>query len=471
MWGASIPLTGIYAQAGELGSLGMGTYLGYLNATGGSSLATVLADPDKFPYQFLTGPTYAEMVGMLLQYIAEQGGSDGAAPRVALFYSNLEFGRDPIPYAKERAAELGIEIVAEIETEPAGIDVAPEVLKLRRAQPDYVIFHGYVATIWPEVMVQAAQTGVDAMFMGTFWAMEPLIIRQLGPLADRYMGVFPYRYYWEQEESATLRLIAQVSQAEYVPTYALQAWFSGMILTEVIGRTIAAGLELTGDNLKATLDAIEDWDTGGLNRRAGDLPEQLHPGRAHLPGQLGHRTHGPGVGLDRSRRLIGFTRIVSTRPQGAGVRIDAWRDRGVRRRRRRTRPRCGTDRGFPSDVYTRGMMVPEPPATAGPTLRCPDCDPVTPERPLLFGSRLALCSAHFPSPVRPPAPRNTLLALVPPGPSQDQPSARDSASYPTSPVQLAGGGEPLRPGATVCSIYSCFAGGTAREHQDLRPPK
>ena len=326
VWGASIPLTGIYAQAGELGSLGMGAYLGYLNATGGingrpvrlashdsgsqpeqslavfkqvmaeeedvvafygdstgfallsapevnerykvlmggSSLATVLADPEKFPYQFLTGPTYAEMVGMLLEYIAEQGGTDGAAPRVALFYSNLEFGRDPIPYAKERAAGLGIEIVAEIETRPAGIDVAPEVLKLRRAQPDYVIFHGYVATVWPEVMVQAAQTGVDALFMGTFWAMEPLIIRQLGPLADRYMGVFPYRYYWEQEESATLRLIAQVTQAEYVPTYALQAWFSGMILTEVIKRTLDAGLELTGENLKATLDGIDDWDTGGL---------------------------------------------------------------------------------------------------------------------------------------------------------------------------------------------------------------
>ena len=74
------------------------------------------------------------------------------------------------------------------------------------------------------------------------------------------------------------------------------------------------------------------------------------------------------------------------------------------------------------------MMVSEPPATAGPTLRCPDCDPVTPERPLLFDSRLALCSAHFPSPDRPPAPRNPLLALDPPGASQDPPPARDSAS-------------------------------------------
>ena len=326
VWGGSIPLTGIYAQAGALGSLGMDAYVGYVNATGGingrpvrmetrdsgsepeqalaifkqimaeeedvvafygdsttfsilsapevneryqvlmggSSLATVLADPVDYPYQFLTGPTYAEMVGMLLEYIAEQGGTEGAAPRVALFHSNLEFGRDPIPAARERAAELGVEIVAEIETEPAGIDVAPEVLKLRRAEPDYVIFHGYVTTVWPEVMKQAVQSGVDAMFMGTFWAMEPLVIQQLGPLADRYMGVFPYRYYWEQEESATLRLIAQVTQAEYVPTYALQAWFSGMILTEAIKRTLDAGKELTGDNLKAAIDGLEDWDTGGL---------------------------------------------------------------------------------------------------------------------------------------------------------------------------------------------------------------
>ena len=326
VWGGSIPLTGIYAQAGALGSLGMDAYVGYLNATGGingrpvrmetrdsgsepeqalaifkqimaeeedvvafygdsttfsilsapevneryqvlmggSSLATVLADPVNYPYQYLTGPTYAEMVGMLLEYVAEQGGTEGAAPRVALFHSNLEFGRDPIPAARERAAELGVEIVAEIETEPAGIDVAPEVLKLRRAEPDYVIFHGYVTTVWPEVMKQAVQSGVNAMFMGTFWAMEPLVIQQLGPLADRYMGVFPYRYYWEQEESATLRLIAQVTQAEYVPTFALQAWFSGMILTEVIKRTLDAGKELTGDNLKATLDGIQDWDTGGL---------------------------------------------------------------------------------------------------------------------------------------------------------------------------------------------------------------
>ena len=325
VWGGAAPLTGLYAQAGTLGLVGMEAYVGYLNATGGingrpvrtvmhdsgsvpeqalavfkqimaeeenvvafygdsttfiklsapevndryrilmggSSMATELADPDKYRYHFMTGPTYADMIGILLEYIAGKREA-GAAARVVLFYSNIDFGLDPIPASRERAKELGIDIVEEIETAPMGVDVAPAVLKLRRANPDYVIFHGYATTVWPEVMKQALQQGVNAMFMGTFWAMEPLLIRQLGPLADRYMGVFPYRYYWEQEQSATLRLMKQVTKQEYLPTYALQAWFSSMIMHEVIKRTLDAGMELNGDNLKATLDGIEDWDTGGL---------------------------------------------------------------------------------------------------------------------------------------------------------------------------------------------------------------
>ena len=35
VWGGSVPLTGIYAQAGALGVQGIEAYLGYLNATGG----------------------------------------------------------------------------------------------------------------------------------------------------------------------------------------------------------------------------------------------------------------------------------------------------------------------------------------------------------------------------------------------------------------------------------------------------
>lgn len=324
VWGGAMPLTGPFAKAGALGEKGLRAYVGFLNATGGingtkvrlalddsgyvpdkalaifkqvmasernavlfygdstgfaklvapelndrykvlvggTSFSTDLADTAKHPYQIMPGPTYADMIGILLQHIKNENST--GTPKVALFYSSTEFGRDPIPAARERAAKLGIEIVTEIETKPAGVDVGPEVLKLRSAKPDYVIFHGYVTSVWPEVMKQSLQSGVQATFMGTFWAMEPLVVKQLGPLADHYMGVFPYRYYWEQDKSVTLATMAKVTKAEYLPTYFLQTWFSGMIFTEVIKRTLEAGKPLTGDNLKASFDSLQNWDTGGL---------------------------------------------------------------------------------------------------------------------------------------------------------------------------------------------------------------
>jgi len=324
VWGASMPLTGPFAKAGVLGEKGLRAFIGYTNATGGingrqikliaedsgyvpdkalaifkqvmasdekavvfygdstgfsklvapelndrykilvggTSFATDLTDEAAHPFQFMPGPSYADQIGILLKYISDNAG--GKTPRVALFYSNTEFGRDPIASARATAAELGIEIVEEIETKPAGVDVAPEVIKLRRAKPDYVIFHGFVTSVWPEVMKQSLQSGVKAMFMGTFWAMEPAIIKKMGPLADHYMGVFPYRYYWDQAESSTLQTMAAVTKAPYLPTYFVQTWFSGMIFAETIKRTLDAGKPLTGENLKAAFNSLQNWDTGGL---------------------------------------------------------------------------------------------------------------------------------------------------------------------------------------------------------------
>lgn len=54
------------------------------------------------------------MMEALLRQIRLQKGK----ARIALVYSNTEFGRDPIPYVKERAKALGMEVVHEEVTPP-----------------------------------------------------------------------------------------------------------------------------------------------------------------------------------------------------------------------------------------------------------------------------------------------------------------------------------------------------------------
>ena len=199
------------------------------------------------------------MFSILLEYIAKE--KPGA--RIVTVNSDSEFGRDPIESTRARAAELGLEIVEEIITPPGAVDVSTEVLKLRRARPDYTLFHGYILAPLPEFMTQAKQLGLETKFMGTFWSMDSSIWADVGEVADGFMGVMPYRYYYDEEEAPMLDRIREM-RPEYQATGYMQGFLTAMLMTEAAKRTLEAGNELTAENLKASLNTIEDFDTGGI---------------------------------------------------------------------------------------------------------------------------------------------------------------------------------------------------------------
>lgn len=226
----------------------------------GTSYASELNDPKAFPFQFIPGPDYSQMIGILLEHIAKT--TPGA--KIALVNSDTEFGRDPIAATEKRAAQLGLKIVEKIVTPPTSVDVSTEVLKLRRANPDYTIFHGYILAPVPEFMTQMKQLGLKSKFMGTFWSMDNAIWGNSAAVADGYMGVMPYRYYFDTEgKSPILEKIRQIRPA-YQPIFYTQGFFTAMLLVEAAKRTLDAKKELTAANMKASLNSIKDFDTGGI---------------------------------------------------------------------------------------------------------------------------------------------------------------------------------------------------------------
>ena len=250
---------------------------------GSTSFSSELADPKNHPYSFVSGPTYSDMFGILLEYISREA-KGKARPKVAFFYSDTEFGKDPIPYARKRAKELGIDVAAEVVTKVGAVDVTTEVLALKKAQPDYCIFQGYVLAPIPEVIRAAKDFGLKTTFMGVFWSVDKSIIDKLGADAEGYMGVNPYAYYYENAPgiAAMRKYNERVHPNEkYRPNSYIQGWFTGMVYVEAINKVLAAKKPVTGDNLKDALPMIRNWDTGGISGKVTFVGNKAAVGRVY----------------------------------------------------------------------------------------------------------------------------------------------------------------------------------------------
>jgi branched-chain amino acid transport system substrate-binding protein len=226
----------------------------------GASFASELNDPKKYPNQFLVGPDYTEMFSILLKHIAKE--KPGA--KVAFVYSDSEFGRDPIEKSEAEAKKLGLSVPVKIMTPAGSVDVSGEVIKLRRAAPDYTIFHGYILAPIPEFITQGKQQGMTSKWMGTFWTMDNSTVMQMGDVAEGFMGVMPYNYYYDTATPAPMLDKIRAMRPEYQNVPYIQGFLSAMLYAESARRTIAAGKEMTAANFKAALNSIENFDTGGL---------------------------------------------------------------------------------------------------------------------------------------------------------------------------------------------------------------
>ncbi|MEA1922256.1 MAG: ABC transporter substrate-binding protein [Pseudomonadota bacterium] len=233
---------------------------------GSTSFSEELADRSKNPYMFVSGPTYAQQFGILLKYIAANPKEKGKKATVAFFYSDTEFGRDPIPYAREMAKKLGVEVVAEEVTKVGAVDITSQLLDLKRHNPDYCIFQGYVVPPIPAVIQGARDFGLKTTFMGTFWAMTKMLLGKLGPDGEGYMGVTPYAY-WQQSDVPMIKTIREYNKKHhadvtYRPQSYMQGWFTGMVYVKLAKLCKAKGLPITGPNLKDMIPLVKEWDTG-----------------------------------------------------------------------------------------------------------------------------------------------------------------------------------------------------------------
>ncbi|WP_050928309.1 ABC transporter substrate-binding protein [Aestuariivita boseongensis] len=227
---------------------------------GSTSFASELANPETHPYQYMSGPSYQSQFDILLENIAAEGGKS-----VAFIYSNTEFGRDPIEHGKATAERLGIEVVLEEATKPQGADIPTHVTKLAQSGAEYCILQGYVTGVWPQLIGGARQFGLPTKFKGTFWGMEKIIAdritKEAGPFLAGYEGVMPYRYFWDREDAPRYQQYAALSKEMFAGT-PLENYMSTWAIQTMCGLEIA-------------MKAFRDTAEAGLELTADNIAEKL----------------------------------------------------------------------------------------------------------------------------------------------------------------------------------------------------
>jgi branched-chain amino acid transport system substrate-binding protein len=228
------------------------------------TMTSEAANPKENPYLFIAAPTYAEQFGVLLKYIAKE--KPGA--NIAFFYSDTEFGREPIPAGREMCKKMGLNVVAEEVSQVGGVDLTTQILDMKAKKVDYCIFQGFVSNPIATVIKQSKDYGLNAKFMGTFWSTEKQLLNELGPLAGEYVGVSAYSFFY-QDDLPMMKKIKEWTKKKY-PTIEyrsqsyMQNFMTTLLFVESFKRADKMEGGITADNMVKAFQSIKDYDVGGL---------------------------------------------------------------------------------------------------------------------------------------------------------------------------------------------------------------
>jgi branched-chain amino acid transport system substrate-binding protein len=233
-----------------------------------ASYSAELGDPAKTPYNFLVGTTYSDQLliaqGWALQDWKAKGNS--GAPKFAYLINDSPFGKSPTEDGKKHAAANGVAEPLIVPIPRGTTDMTPLLTQIKDYGANYV-FQQNVSTPAAQALTAAKNLGLlPAMqFVCLNWCSNELLINKAGDAAEGVIGTIPFSPFGS-DGAKTVMDYAKSKNVDLagreIPYIA--GWWSMAILTEGIERTIKDGKELTGENIKASLEAMKDFSTGSV---------------------------------------------------------------------------------------------------------------------------------------------------------------------------------------------------------------
>ena len=230
-----------------------------------ASLSQVLGNPEEAPFNFLVGTTYTDQLAIVLDWIVEQEG--GRAPeKVGVLHLPGPAGVSAHEQGgSEYAENLGIELLTQ-EMPRGATDLSAEMTRVAEQGARYVVFQHAAAPV-ALALRNARELGLDFTFVCLNYCANEILVDLAGEYSEGVIGAVIFsppddRVVGFRDAEAFLE--ARGSTLEEEGLLYGQGWWMTGLLFEGMRRTAAETGEVTGAGIRAALEQLRDFDTGGV---------------------------------------------------------------------------------------------------------------------------------------------------------------------------------------------------------------
>ena len=233
-----------------------------------ASYSAGLLDMEAAPYNFLVGTSYSDQAIIGIRWAMEDwaaAGNDGK-PAVALIHHDSPFGQSPVEDAAAFADANGVAFTSL--AMPKATDFVAELAQMQQFGANYVIIHT-VSSPAAVLVKDAASQGLmeEMQFITMNWCADEGFVELAGEAAEGVVGTIPFTPPSSPvagHEDAAAWLKENGSSLDEIGLHYTQGWWTMATMMNGIETVLANGDELTGENIKAALEGMSNFDTGGV---------------------------------------------------------------------------------------------------------------------------------------------------------------------------------------------------------------
>ena len=250
----------VFAIVSPAGSANLPGSWEYLGQKGLPMFGPVLPPDPDLQEVYLIGTGHSDQVRLIIDWLAEQGVST-----VGLLRQDNDLGAAFKAGIETQAPKHGIELVAEETVEPNSTDISNQVLIIRDAEPDAVI-SGADNIQTALLLDQAHDLGWEPIMVGNSSTAGPGAVGTVGSAdpeaAEGFYGsaILAFTTDESPEVQAYRAAMESAGHGGVVDnSFGLQGYAHSIIFFDALE---SMGDDLCWDNLHATLEALDNYETG-----------------------------------------------------------------------------------------------------------------------------------------------------------------------------------------------------------------